>query len=133
MAITFFPKAGYVLLCDFYGYVAPEMVKRRPVVVISPNHLHRPGLVTVVPLSTTVPDPICDYHYEMKGNPVPGSSKPGTWAKCDMVAVVSVERLDRFKIERGRFESGHVSMDQVRLIRRGVVLSLGFDASLLPG
>jgi uncharacterized protein YifN (PemK superfamily) len=39
MALTFFPKAGTALVCDFRGYEPPEIVSIRPVIVISPNHL----------------------------------------------------------------------------------------------
>jgi len=131
MSLTIHPKAGYVLMCNFAGYVAPEMVKARPIVVVSPNHLRRPGLVSVVPLSTTPPDPVEAYHYKLTGNPVPGSSAGEVWAKCDMLATVSLTRLDRIKIERGRYEIGHVSMDQVRAIRLAVALSLGFDKASL--
>jgi len=63
--IQFFPKAGMVLMCDFDGYQVPEIVKTRPVVVVSPNHLIRPGLVSVVPLSLTPPDPVQPYHYQL--------------------------------------------------------------------
>lgn len=84
MALTFHPKPGVVLVCDFAGYVAPEMIKRRPVVVVSPAHLRRPNLLAVVPLSTTPPDPIAPYHYRLSGNPVPGSDATEVWAKCDM-------------------------------------------------
>lgn len=115
------------MVCDFRGYIAPEIIKTRPVVIISPNHMRRPGLVTVVPLSTTAPDPIEGYHYQLNGNPVPGSNEPEVWAKCDLVATVCVSRLDRVKIGRGNFETGHVSMDQVRQIRRCAALSFGLD------
>jgi uncharacterized protein YifN (PemK superfamily) len=131
MALNLHPKAGYVLVCDFVGYMAPEMIKARPVVVVSPNHLHRPGLVSVVPLSTTSPNPVEAYHYKLTGNPVPGSSAVDVWAKCDMVATVCLARLDRVKVERGRYEIGHVSMEQVRAIRRSVALSLGIDIGAL--
>lgn len=116
MALLLHPKAGMVLSCDFRGYIAPEIVKRRPVVIISPNHLKRPGLYTVVPLSTTAPDPICNYHYKLKGNPIPGENKE-VWAKCDLVATVAFERLDRVKLGRGTYQVGYVSMEQVREIR----------------
>lgn len=121
------PHAGMVLTCDFTGYKAPEMVKRRQVVVISPNHLNRPRLVTVVPLSTSKPETIEDYHYLLSGNPVPGDPATEVWAKCDMVAVVRYERLDRIKLGRGNYVTGSVSMDQVRAIRRGVARSLGIE------
>jgi uncharacterized protein YifN (PemK superfamily) len=127
VAITFHPKAGAVLVCDFRGYIEPEIVKTRPVVVISPNHMRRPGLVSVIPLSTTAPLNVEAYHYLLRGNPVPGSAAASIWAKCDLVATVSVERLDRKKVGRGRYAVGNVSMDQVRTMRRCAALSLGLE------
>lgn len=126
MALKIHPKAGMVLHCDFRGYILPEIVKRRPVVIVSPNHLNRPGLFTVVPLSTTAPSPVCPYHYRLKGNPIPGEAAV-VWAKCDLVASVCLERLDRIKIARGTYQIGYVSMDQVREIRLGVASSLGIE------
>jgi len=37
MSIPFVPNAGTVLMCDFSGFVPPEMTKVRHVVVISPR------------------------------------------------------------------------------------------------
>lgn len=127
MAIPFRPKPGAVLYCDFKGYIFPEMVKARPVVIVSPAHMSRKDLVTVVPLSTTAPDPVEKYHYKLTGNPIPGDGSLEVWAKCDMVATVCFDRLDRVKLGRGNFQMGNVSMDQVRAIRRGVGISLGLD------
>ena len=127
MSITFHPKAGAVLVCDFRGYIEPEIIKTRPVVVISPNHMRRPGLVAVIPLSTTAPLHMEAYHYLLHGNPVPGSDAKVVWAKCDLVATVSIERLDRKKVGRGRYAVGHVSMEQVRAMRRCAAISLGLE------
>lgn len=117
-----------VLQCDFRGYMVPEIVKSRPVVIISPNHLNRPGLFTVVPLSTTPPDPVCPYHYKLIGNPIPGESAE-VWAKCDLVASVSRARLDRVKIARGNYQIGHISMEQIREIRLCVARSIGVEVT----
>jgi uncharacterized protein YifN (PemK superfamily) len=127
VAITFHPKAGAVLVCDFRGYIEPEIVKTRPVVVVSPNHMRRPGLVTVIPLSTTAPRPVEAYHHLLHGNPVPGSDAEAVWAKCDLIATVSVERLDRKRISRGNYAVGRVSMEQVRAMRRCAAISLGLE------
>ena len=116
-----------VLSCNFAGYKVPEIVKTRQVVIVSPNHLNRPGITTVVPLSTTAPEVVQDYHYLLNGNPVPGDPATEVWAKCDMVAVVRRERLDRIKLGRGNYVTGSVSMEQVRAIRRGVARSLGIE------
>ena len=59
MALKFHPKPGTILVCDFrQGFRAPEMIKRRPVVVVSPRLRNRTDLCTVVPLSTIEPRPI---------------------------------------------------------------------------
>jgi uncharacterized protein YifN (PemK superfamily) len=114
-----------VLICDFAGFKAPEMVKARPVVIVSPNHLVRPGLVTVVPLSTTPPQPIQPYHHRLKGSPIPGNAVDEVWAKCDMICTVSVRRIDRVKVDRGKYVVGHISMEQVNAIRVAAASSFG--------
>lgn len=54
MPLYYHPKQGDVLLCDFTrGFVAPEMLKIRKVVVISPTATHSRKLCTVVPISST--------------------------------------------------------------------------------
>ena len=68
MAITFHPNPGTVLICDFNGLIIPEMVKTRPVVVISPRLRHRTGLCTIIPLSTTPPDPKMPWHWTLSLN-----------------------------------------------------------------
>ena len=56
MPIRFQPAVGQILICDFpKDLEKPEMVKRRPVVCISPKDRNRFGYTTVVPLSTTEP------------------------------------------------------------------------------
>jgi uncharacterized protein YifN (PemK superfamily) len=94
MPLLYQPKEGSVLICDFRGYEVPEMVKVRPIVVIR-KHRTNSLLVTVVPLSTTVPDRVLEHHLELP-NHLEGDS-PTCWAKCDMVATVSLSRLDRIK------------------------------------
>lgn len=125
MPINFHPKAGMVLMCDFGDCVSPEINKVRPVVVISPNNMRRPGLCTVVPLSTTAPVPVENYHYKLLSNPLGGEAD--NWAKCDLVTTVSTKRLDRIKLGRGTYVTGHISMEQVREIRRKAALSFGID------
>lgn len=127
MAITIYPKAGMVLVCDFHGYRAPEIIKRRPIVVISPNHLHRPGLCTVVPLSTTPPVPLEGYHVPLPAATVPGGERD-CWAKCDLVATVCRDRLDRVRLGRGEYRIGYVSTEVVNALRRAAALSFGVDS-----
>jgi uncharacterized protein YifN (PemK superfamily) len=94
MPLLYQPKEGSVLICDFRGYEVPEMVKIRPVVVIR-KHRSNSLLVTVVPLSTTAPDHMLEHHLELHSH-LQGAS-PVCWAKCDMIATVSLSRLDRIK------------------------------------
>lgn len=125
MAINFRPKAGTVLVCDFHGYVVPEIIKVRPVVVISPNHMKRPGLYTVVPLSTTKPKPKEKYHVELL-NPITNDGSL-VWAKCDLVATVREQRLDRCKMSRGTYQVFYLTKEQVEEIRKCVAISIGID------
>jgi uncharacterized protein YifN (PemK superfamily) len=94
--LTFHPGPGAIVICDFTtGFQPPEMVKARPVVVISPRR--RTGkLATVVPLSSTAPDPVEPWHYCLPAGIYPPARAP-MWAKCDMVATVALGRLDRIK------------------------------------
>jgi len=54
MSLLYHPKQGAIVICDFKGFVPPEMVKRRPAVIVSPRMRKREGLCTIVPLSTTL-------------------------------------------------------------------------------
>lgn len=95
MPIPYHPQVGTIVICDFRGFVVPEMVKRRPVIVVSPRLRKREKLCTVIPLSTTAPIPRMSYHYRLKlDEPLP---KPYDslvqWVKADMLATVSFDRL----------------------------------------
>lgn len=95
MGLTYHPEIGTIVLCDFHGFVPPEMVKRRPVIIVSPRLRHRDNLCTIVPLSTTPPNPVMAYHYKLKlDNPLPAPyDSPFQWVKGDMVTSVSFKRL----------------------------------------
>ncbi len=55
MPISFHPRAGRMFMCDFSGFQPPEMVKVRPVVVISPKLPFRSVIVTIRWNRTTSP------------------------------------------------------------------------------
>ena len=131
MALLFHPKPGNVLMCDFNtGFKPPEMVKVRPVVVISPRR-RSIELCTVVPLSTTEPHPLEAFHWEMAPQSLPGPfASNRTWAKCDMLATVGLGRLDRVRIGKDAngnrvFTTHQVSQADLEGIRRGVMVALG--------
>lgn len=135
MSLTFQPKPRTVVYCDFAGYIEPEIIKRRPVVVLS-THKRNPKLVAVVPLSTTAPNPVESHHHRLLQNPLPNEQGAEVWAKCDMVAVVSTERLDLIRTGRrhpdGRREyiTPKIGADQFDAIRRAVISGLGLGSLL---
>ena len=106
MPLPYFPRRGEVLVCNFdSGFRAPEMVKKRPVVVISSKESHSRRLCTVVPFSTTAPEPRMPWHHPLPHVIVPGlRAAAPMWAKCDMLATVGFERLNKpyVKTRQGR-------------------------------
>jgi uncharacterized protein YifN (PemK superfamily) len=129
MALSFQPKVGSVLMCDFDGFVEPEIVKKRPVVVIAKNNKN-PQLVTIVPLSTTEPEVMESHHYRLPVNPVPAFRAKKCWAKGDMVATVSIARMDRLKDGWNRVVPT-VSAADLDAIRHCVVNALQLKNTLL--
>lgn len=96
MPIAFSPNPATILICDFdTGFRPPEMIKKRPVVVVSPRR-RRSQLVTVVPLSSTAPQPKEPWHHELATGTYP-PARGRMWAKCDVIATVGLDRLDRVK------------------------------------
>jgi mRNA interferase MazF len=94
--LKFHPKTGTIVLCDYNtGFAPPEMTKRRPALVISPQFKRRNNLCTIVPFSTTAPEPIMPYHYLLHLNPTlpPPYNSQKQWVKADMLATVSFKRL----------------------------------------
>ena len=103
MPIKYDLQPRTVLLCDYSkgGFREPEMVKRRPVIVISPRLRHRTGLMTVVPLSTTMPTNPAAHHCQVNlPQALPGFPAMVCWVKADMIATVAFERLDMFRTDR---------------------------------
>jgi uncharacterized protein YifN (PemK superfamily) len=100
----FYPvERGTILICDFIGFSEPEMVHRRPVIVLSPKVNHRPDLCTIVPLSTTEPFPVFPWNSRIRIDPLlpaPYDSEY-QWIKGDMVYSLSWRR---FYIPRYRDE-----------------------------
>jgi uncharacterized protein YifN (PemK superfamily) len=98
MPLTFHPHPGAIVICDYStGFQPPEMVKVRPVVVISPRRRNS-QLVTVVPISSTPPSPIEPWHYQLPVGAYPPARGP-VWVKADMIAAVALARLDRVKVK----------------------------------
>jgi mRNA interferase MazF len=134
MGIKFPVGVGTVLLCDYSrgGFQPPEMVKKRPAVVISPRLPYRDGLCTVIPLSQDEPDRELDYVARIEfREPLPDPFPYSVfWAKCDMVATVSFERLDLFHTSRdqgGKRKYLHPKMapEDVSRVRKCVCRAIG--------
>ena len=106
MPLKYHPKIGALLICDYgTGFVVPEMVKRRPVVVVSPRLRHRNELASVVPLSTSAPDYIADYHCKIEFDPLLPApfDAPSMWVKADMLATVGFHRLNLIRTGRDQY------------------------------
>jgi uncharacterized protein YifN (PemK superfamily) len=98
MPLTFHPNAGDIVICDYStGFQPPEMVKVRPVVVVSPRR-RGSQIVTIVPISSAKPSPIEPWHYQLPAGAYPPARGP-VWVKADMIAAVSLTRLDRVKVK----------------------------------
>lgn len=119
-------------MCDYNtGFVAPEMTKKRPVVVISPRPRRATQLCTVVPLSTTVPEPVEAHHHKMDAASLPGPlGKTETWAKCDMLSTVALSRLDRVLVGKKPdgnriYAAPQVTENDLKAIQKAVIAGLG--------
>ncbi|MBS0207824.1 MAG: type II toxin-antitoxin system PemK/MazF family toxin [Planctomycetes bacterium] len=129
MPITFNPHPANILMCDFdSGFKPPEMVKRRPVVVMSKGNGQT---VIVIPLSTAEPVPLQSFHVEMSTLSLPESLRDRRcWAKCDMVCTVAYWRLDRVRdikdplTGKRRYVTHHAlaaDMDLIKQALRGLL------------
>lgn len=134
MPLRFHPRQGTVVVCDFGdGFRPPEMVKRRPAIVISPQIADRPGLCTVVPISTRVPHVVMPFHVELADLTLPHPYAEGpNWVKADMVFAASLERLDLFRAGRGRdgkrlYLTEALTREQFAQVRRAVLCGLGMS------
>jgi uncharacterized protein YifN (PemK superfamily) len=133
MGIRFAVPPGTLILCDYdTGFRPPEMVKRRPVVVISPRLPHRDQLCTVVPLSTT--PPIVELPYVCRLDLVETLPAPfnaaAEWAKADMLATVAFWRLDLLRTKRDatgkrKYLKPMLSPEDLRRVQASVLHALG--------
>jgi mRNA interferase MazF len=137
MPIREHPELGTVLMCDFnQGFCAPEMVKRRPVVVISPKISNRYGLCTIVCLSNTAPDPVMPYHCQIDIRPMlpaPRWQSDGVWVKGDMIYAVALHRLDFFRMNKDangtrKYIFEPLSDYNIKKIRNCVLRSMGLSS-----
>ena len=122
MPITLHPRIGQILFCDFSaGFREPEMVKKsRPVVVVSSPIKGRGGLVTVVALSSSRPEPVMDYHMLLPKAALPQLGMfqtKETWLKGDMIYSIGFHRLDLIKLGKRDPNTGKRQYFSARLGR----------------
>jgi mRNA interferase MazF len=142
MAIKFPIGVGTVLVCDYDrgGFRPPEMVKRRPAIVVSPRLPRRDGLCTVVPISGEPNEHAANYVVRLEFKPplpYPFLYEVA-WAKRDMLVTVGFERLDLFHTERdqyGRRKYLHpkLSVSDMERVKRGILYALGMGNLTLSG
>ncbi|NBZ86869.1 type II toxin-antitoxin system PemK/MazF family toxin [Rhodobacteraceae bacterium CYK-10] len=135
MALTYHPARGSIVTVRFEpGFLPPEMVKRRLAIVLSPAIRSRPGLCTVVPLSTTPPEKQMPYHctYTVPFEMPKGWGNIERWVKGDMVTTVGWHRIDllslgKDKAGRRRYQTEAIDTDSFTKIKRCVLHGLGFS------
>lgn len=135
MPLLHHPMPGTIVVCDFrVGFKPPEMVKRRPSIVISPQIQQRGNLCTVVPISTDKPHRPMSYHLELLHLKLPPPYEEGpNWVKADMVFAASFERLELLRV--GKDNTGKrlynlitLSTEDLKKVRAAVICSLGLSA-----
>jgi uncharacterized protein YifN (PemK superfamily) len=96
MTVSIHPQPGTIVRVDLNeGFRPPEMCKRRPAVVLSPPIPGRSFMCSIVPLSTTAPNPVLPHHLVLEFDPVLPDpySEPRMWLKGDIVLTVAFHRL----------------------------------------
>ena len=95
------PNKNSIAWCDFKGLEIPEIIKKRPVVIIK-KHKQNSRLVYVLPISNTVPEPMRPYHFKInEGFCKEYFNAEPHYVKIDMIYTVSIARLDSVKLESG--------------------------------
>jgi uncharacterized protein YifN (PemK superfamily) len=142
MSLGYPVSPGTIIICDYdRGFRKPEMVKKRPAVVISPRLAHRDNLCTVVPLSQMEPPKSLLYQCRIElERPLPPPFAASVfWAKADMLATVGFYRLDLIRTERDRasgrrrYLQPKVSAVDLRKIYRCVLYALGLGEIVNDG
>ncbi len=116
------------------AFKVPEMVKPRLCVVVSKAIEARPGLCTVVPLSTSKPNPVMAYH--CKVDPAFELPKPWgnqeRWLKGDMIYAVGFHRVELLRLgkdENGRrmYQTARLEATEFRKIQACILHGLGMQ------
>lgn len=134
MPLPFNPMPGTIVICDFRGFVPPEMVKRRPAIVVSPRFRGRGNLCTIVPMSTTPPRRVEAYHHLLNMSPpLPRPFDSDVcWVKADMLYTVSYDRLDLPHEKDGCGKRVYItriiSANDLQKVRQCILCGLGLNS-----
>lgn len=131
-AITFSPVEGTVLVCDFsIGFRPPEVIEKRPCVVISKQRTNR-RLCVVVPISTTESTNRKAIVVPLLSAKYPFLRRDG-WAKCHAPSTVSITRLSMMRdpVAGRGLDTRHTMLDAADLqaVRLGVARFIGAAAA----
>lgn len=127
--INWQPQPGQILICHFgLGFRPPEMVKTRPVMVISPKTRIWTKLCIVVPISSRAPDPAEHHHFKLPKGLLPDRKYEEAWIKADTVMAVSCHRLDRLKIKPREYIVPLAPPDVLREVQKCVLHATGLQA-----
>jgi uncharacterized protein YifN (PemK superfamily) len=125
VGLSFIPAPGSIVICNFEGYLRPEMVKKRRVVVVSPMRAFKyvaDATMIVVPLSEVEPQPLLPWHYGIPAGRYAGLRT--CWAKGDLVAHVALQRVDRI-FHRGNWIIPVMNARDLLAVRRVVANAVG--------
>ncbi len=120
MTVVSHPQPGTIVRVDLSeGFKPPEMVKRRPAVVLSPPVPGRDLMCAIVPLSTSEPRRKLAHHMELTFDPaLPAPyDSPRMWLKGDIVLTVGFHRL---RLLFSRWDGGQRVYD-VRVLDPGAM------------
>ncbi len=97
MSLQTYPGPWRIMMCDFNtGFQPPELVKRRPVITLSRRRRDNAPLCTVIPISSTPPEVVRDFHYQLPAGELPRYLRDRyaeNWVKIDMIQTVGFFRL----------------------------------------
>ena len=117
-------------MCDYSGYVKPEMVKLRRVIVVSPANKGA-SVVLVVPVSTTRPRIATPVHVRLPGGDEYEcfAGAPEVWVKADLLSHVRFERLDRVFVRgTGYLKTVKLSPEHLKDVQGAVLHALGLGS-----
>ena len=130
MAITFTPKRGAILMCNFeMAFVDPEMRKVRQALVVSirdNNHRHAllAGTCTVIPFSTIKPKTLSPDDVFIEEGTY-WSLSEDCWARCKMITTVSHDRLRLVLKDSRPAPTEFVSDSHMEEVEEGIKFALG--------